>query len=66
MLDDDGYGQVDEELLCGCGARARGDVESDVHAPAHFCRQCSVSHCELARVFRADERRRASIPRQDP
>ncbi len=34
--------------LCGCGEPARGWVPVAGPVPAHYCRQCSPGHCEMA------------------
>ncbi len=37
---------------CRCGRPIRGQVEDSDQAPAHFCRQCSPEHCEMAAHIR--------------
>ncbi len=36
---------------CRCGRPARGEVPASTSCPAHFCRQCSPSHCEMTAYF---------------
>lgn len=42
-------------MVCDCGRPARGESTTSEHtgAVAHWCRQCSVEHCELDRYLRA-------------
>jgi hypothetical protein len=39
-------------VWCRCGRPARGEVPASSECPAHFCRQCSPSHCEMAAYLR--------------
>jgi hypothetical protein len=49
---------------CACGRPARGDgatTSPATGAVAHYCRQCSVEHCELDRYLLARHDPRARI-----
>lgn len=51
-----------EATCTRCDRPARGDVPAADAYPAHYCRQCSAEHCEMAAYLRE---RRAAWPSAD-
>ena len=54
----DGCGEILPRCACGRYARGYGAVTTEATgAVVHYCRQCSLEHCELDRYLRENPRR---------